>query len=136
MRVVERARVAVALWTILFVGGLPHALAAQQAVPPQIDLQRYEGRIQEFEAQDKASPLPEGAIVVTGSLSVALWHPTINQDLVPLTIIPLGFGGSTMEEALHYIDRIAIAYKPRAVVIYEGDNDTGAYSVAPEKIVS
>ena len=41
-----------------------------------------------------------------------------------------------MEEALHYIDRIAIAYKPRAVVIYEGDNDTGAYSVAPEKIVS
>ena len=40
-----------------------------------------------------------------------------------------------MEEALYYIDRIAIAYKPRAIVIYEGDNDTGVYNVAPEKIV-
>ena len=135
MRIVERTRVAVTFLTILLVGGLPYALGAQQPAPRQIDLQRYEPRIQEFEAQDKASPPPEGAIVVTGSSSVALWHPTINHDLTPLTIIARGFGGSTMEEALYYIDRIAIAYKPRAIVIYEGDNDIGVYNVAPEKIV-
>ena len=41
-----------------------------------------------------------------------------------------------MEDALHFIDRIAINYKPRALVIYEGDNDTGWYMVPPDKIVS
>ena len=39
-----------------------------------------------------------------------------------------------MEDALYWIDRVAIAYKPRAVVIYEGDNDTGRYDVPPATI--
>ena len=59
MRIVERTRVAVALLTILLVGGLPCALGAQQAAPRQIDLQRYEPRIQEFEAQDKPHHHPK-----------------------------------------------------------------------------
>ena len=47
-------------------------------------------------------------------------------DLAPLTVIPRGFGGSRMADVLHYVDRVIIAYEPRAVVIYEGDNDTWA----------
>ena len=74
--------------------------------------------------------------VVTGSSSGRRWHPTVQEDLTPLTIIPRGFGGSTMEDALYYIDRVAIAYQPRAVAIYEGDNDTGSYQVPPETIAS
>ena len=55
-------------------------------------------------------------------------------DLAPLTVIPRGFGGSTMADLLHYVDRVVLKYKPRAVVIYEGDNDT-FYGVAPSTII-
>ena len=58
----------------------------------------------------------------------------MEEDLEPLTVIPRGFGGSTMADVLHYVARVVISYKPRAVVIYEGDNDT-FYGVAPETIL-
>ena len=41
---------------------------------------------------------------------------------------------ATVAEALHYVDRIAINYKPRALVVYEGDNDT-SYFIPPHTIV-
>lgn len=31
-------------------------------------------------------------------------------------------------------DEHGLVYKPRAIVVYEGDNDTGRYQVAPAKI--
>ena len=131
------SRVALWSWVVLLTGAFSHDIAAQSAqreAPAKIEPQRFEADIQAFEAQDKLSPPPTGAIVVTGSSSVRRWHPTIEKDLSPLTVIPRGFGGSTMEDALYWIDRVAIAYKPRAVVIYEGDNDTGRYEVPPATI--
>jgi lysophospholipase L1-like esterase len=46
-----------------------------------------------------------------------------------LTVIPRGFGGSTMLDVLNYSDRIVYTYKPRAIVLYEGDNDISSYAV-------
>jgi hypothetical protein len=40
------------------------------------------------------------------------WLSTIKADLAPLTVIPRGFGGSTMDEALHVVDRIVIPTSP------------------------
>jgi lysophospholipase L1-like esterase len=63
------------------------------------------------------------------------WHKSIKEDLAPLTIIPRGFGGSTIHDANHYIDRVVIPYKPRAILLYEGDNDVaGGYNM--EEIVA
>jgi lysophospholipase L1-like esterase len=84
---------------------------------------RYEEDVQAFEAQDAATPPPANAIVITGSSSIRRWHPRMADDLAPLTVIPRGFGGSTMADLLYYLDRLVITYRPRAVVIYEGDND-------------
>lgn len=86
---------------------------------------RYERTVQRFEDQDAITPPPANAIVITGSSSIERWHPRIQQDLAPLTIIPRGFSGSTMADLLYYVDRLVVAYEPRAVVIYEGDNDMG-----------
>ena len=47
----------------------------------------------------------------------------MREDLAPLTVIPRGFGGSTMHDLLHYVNRIVVPYRPRAIVVYEGDND-------------
>jgi lysophospholipase L1-like esterase len=108
--------------------------AAAQAL--SIDLSRYEGAIQAFEAADRENMPPPGAIVVTGSSSIALWNDAMPADLAPLTVIPRGFGGSAMADVLHFVDRVVIAYRPRAVVIYEGDNDTGRFMVPPATIAS
>ena len=61
------------------------------------------------------------------------WHDDLYDDLAPLTVIPRGFSGSNMNDVLHYADRIITPYRPRAVLLYEGDNDI-AQGIAPEKI--
>lgn len=129
-----KPRLTSAALAVLFLGGLSRIAGDQPAAPPKIDPLRFTAEIEAFEKEDKATPPPKGAIVVTGASSIRRWHPTIKEDLAPLTIIPRGFGGSTMEDALYWIDRVAITYAPRAVVVYEGDNDTGRYQVPPAKI--
>ena len=121
-------RAFVALLVVVGFAGL--AAAQSRAIDPT----RFEGAIQAFEAEDRAMMPPKGAIVVTGSSSIRRWHPTLEADLAPLTVVPRGFGGSTMQDVEHFLDRIVLAYEPRAVAIYEGDNDTGLYGVPPEEI--
>jgi len=106
--------------------------AFSQAYP---DPARFESEIQQFEQQDKAAPPPAGAIVLTGSSSIARWNNQAKAALSPLTVIPRGFGGSVMHDLLHYLDRVALVYKPRAILIYEGDNDTGATPAIPNDAV-
>ena len=100
----------------------------------EIDPTRFENAIARFEAADKVSPPPEDAIVLTGSSSIARWNDQAQAALAPLTVIPRGFGGSVMEDALYFLDRVALNYKPRAILIYEGDNDTW-YHTPVNKIV-
>ena len=126
-----KIRYAHVLFPLLAVLGFVTLAVAQTET---IDPTRFEQAIQAFEAEDRATMPPEGAIVVTGSSSIRRWHPTLQQDLAPLTVVPRGFGGSTMQDVEHFLDRIVLPYRPRAVVIYEGDNDTGRYGVPPAEI--
>ncbi len=103
--------------------------------PREIDLNRYDQVIGKFKFRDKVFPPAEGSIVFVGSSSFWLWNTRVNNDLSPLTIVPRGFGGSTMPDLLHFSDRIVIDYKPRAIVLYEGDNDIGYYGHSPEQVV-
>ena len=48
-----------------------------------------------------------------------------------------GFGGAHLEHVNHYLDRIVLPYRPRAVVLYAGDNDLAAGSgKTPERVVA
>jgi lysophospholipase L1-like esterase len=94
---------------------------------------KFEKEIQAFEAADQKAFPPAGAIVCLGSSSMRMWHSAIREDLSPLTVIPRGFGGSTMSEALHVVGRVVVPYKPRAILLYEGDNDIGS-GIAPETV--
>ena len=64
-----------------------------------------------------------GQVVATGSSSMRYWDHSIHRDFAPLPIISRGFGGSNMNDLLVYLDEIVLKHKPRAVIIYEGDND-------------
>jgi len=93
----------------------------------------FESAIAQFEQADLQNPPPKNAIIVIGSSSIRGWHSTIKNDFAPLTVIPRGFGGSNVNDVLFYANRIVLPYKPRAIVLYEGDNDV-AQGISPSKI--
>ena len=86
---------------------------------------RWEQVIQQFEENDEANPPPENAILFAGSSSIVFWR-SLQEDMAPLTVINRGFGGSQMFELNMFRDRIVTPYTPRAVLVYEGDNDVAA----------
>ena len=92
---------------------------------------RWEHLMQAFEQQDKANFPPKQAILFAGSSSIVFWR-SLAEDMAPLTVINRGFGGSQMSELNYYRDRIVIPYEPRAVVVYEGDNDVAAGKLPDE----
>jgi lysophospholipase L1-like esterase len=98
--------------------------------------QDWESSIRKFEEQDKINPPKLGCIVFTGSSSIARWE-TLVDEMKPLQVINRGFGGSQYSDLNQYAKRIVIAYQPRAVVVYEGDNDLAAgSSKTPESVVN
>lgn len=99
------------------------------------DPTRFEAAIERFEAADAQNPPPENAIVLTGSSSIMYWNEDAPADLAPLSVIPRGFGGSVMNDVVHYLDRVVLKYQPRAVLIYEGDNDTGRNNIPNDQIM-
>ncbi len=110
-----------------------NSFAADAKFVPYGKADKFESEIARFEKRDQKNPPAPNGIVVVGSSSIGMWHSHIKQDLAPLTIIPRGFGGSNMNDLLHYAERVIVPYQPRAVVIYEGDNDI-AQRVAPQRV--
>lgn len=132
MRVILSATCLPLLLCLVTTTGFAQAVARESG-KPYGNPNRFESAIKQFEAADKEQPPPTGAIVCIGSSSMRGWHADIKEDLAPLTVVPRGFGGSNMNDALHYADRIVLPYNPRAVLVYEGDNDV-AQGVAPRTI--
>ena len=111
----------------------PAEVPAEPVGKPYGDPTRFERAIERFEKQDAKAAPPEGAVLFVGSSSIRMWHDRLAEDVAPLTVVGRGFGGSNMNDLLHYLDRVVIPYRPRAVVIYEGDNAI-AQGVSPKMI--
>ena len=109
-------------------------LLSMTAAADYPDPERFRPAIDAFLAADAESPPPHGAVVATGSSSMRGWHDRIAEDLAPLTIIPRGFGGSNMKDVRHFLDELVLRHRPRAVLLYEGDNDA-ARGATPEEIL-
>ena len=93
---------------------------------------KFEAEIKAYEKQDSISMPKTQQILFLGSSSFRIWK-TFNQDLTGLPVINRGFGGSTLEDALYYFDRMVLKYQPSWVFLYEGDNDL-AKGQSPEFI--
>jgi lysophospholipase L1-like esterase len=83
----------------------------------------WEGSLAAFAAADsRNAPPPEGVLFV-GSSSIRLWD-ALETDFGALpVVIKRGFGGSTLSDCVHYLDRLVVRYRPRTVLVYAGDND-------------
>jgi lysophospholipase L1-like esterase len=82
----------------------------------------FAGEIANFAATDRDHPPPERPIVFVGSSSIRLWN-TLQKDMAPLPVLNRGFGGAQLSSVIHFVDRTVLQYRPRAVVLYAGDND-------------
>ena len=59
----------------------------------------------------------------------------LEKDLAPLTVIPRGFGGSNMSDVVRHMDKVVLPYKPRAILLYQGDNDIVSGRVTTDMVV-
>ena len=127
-KVTNWLRTAIALCGMLAVAA---PSLAQRGTDPGI----WDEAMRRFAEMDRRDPPEQGSIVLTGSSSIARWNDQAADALEPLTVIPRGFGGSVMNDVLFHLDQVALKYRPRAIVIYEGDNDT-AYGIPKDEILS
>jgi lysophospholipase L1-like esterase len=100
---------------------LTSAFHLQAKETKTFDPARWEKTIQAFEKEDQKAFPPKGAILFVGSSSIRKWE--LNKYFPDLKTINRGFGGSHMEDPVYYADRIVFPYKPKTIVLYEGDND-------------
>jgi lysophospholipase L1-like esterase len=102
------------LKSLLFASGLFFSI--------HLSAQPFADEIQQFKNQDKLNPPPANAILFVGSSSFRKWTD-VSSYFPGYTIINRGFGGSTFPDVIRYTGDIIIAYHPKQVVIYCGDND-------------
>jgi lysophospholipase L1-like esterase len=93
---------------------------------------KWEKDIAKFEAAAKAKPLPKKALLFVGSSSIRMWD--LKQSFPDRVTINHGFGGSELEDSLHFADRIIIPHAPKIVFLYAGDNDINKGKTA-ERVV-
>lgn len=96
---------------------------------------RWEKEIQQFEQADRRRSGDERPVdvVFLGSSSIRLWP--LEESFPKLAVLNRGFGGSQMADAAEFAGRILASHRPKAVVVYSGDNDIAA-GKSPEQVLS
>lgn len=95
---------------------------------------KYEKEIEAFEAADRKSAPPQGAVLFIGDSGIRMWK-TLAEDFPDQKVINRGFGGSQMADSVYFADRIVIPYKPRLIVFRAGGNDITA-GRTPEQLLA
>jgi lysophospholipase L1-like esterase len=85
--------------------------------------EKFEKEIKAFEKIDQTARYVKDMVVFTGSSTTKNWHKDLPVDFEGLPVLGRGFGGSRMNDLLYFMDRVVLKYQPKAVVVYEGDND-------------
>ena len=93
----------------------------------KLDLEIFENEIMALEQKVLNQKNSRNLVAFYGSSSIRLWG-TIEEDLHPINIINLGFGGSSYPYCYHYFNRVFKHLSPSQIVLYAGDNDLGSGS--------
>jgi lysophospholipase L1-like esterase len=121
--VIRLHRLVACLVILLFAGGVA---SAQQ-------VERYEKELAAFDAADRVAPPPQNAVVFVGSSSIQQWD--LAKAFPEIRTINRGIIGSELGDAVRLVDRLVLAYAPRIVVVYAGDNDVAGGRTSEEVVV-
>ena len=106
-----------------------HPLGAER--PQPLGANRFEKNVAAYEAADKASPPPQGAVLLVGDSQFYRWK-TLAGDLPGYTIVNRGIDSFTMTDVVFFADRLVLPYKPRLVVVHAGGNDVNTGRTAAQ----
>lgn len=85
---------------------------------------RWERAISRFEDADLDDPRPRQGVLFVGSSSIRFWP--LARSFPDLPVVGHGFGGSQIDDTIHFADRIVWPFEPKVIVFYAGDNDVAA----------
>jgi lysophospholipase L1-like esterase len=91
--------------------------------------------IEAFKKLDKAHPPVKNGILFIGSSSLRKWTE-LEKTFAAYQAINRGFGGSTLTDAIFYVNDLIDPYQPRQVVIYSGENDIAEGNVSAETVLN
>ncbi len=98
------------------------------------DPNMFEEEIAALEKKIASWPSFDQLVIFYGSSSFRLWD-TIEEDLAPLNVLNLGFGGSSFSWCIHYFSRLlGVIPKASHIVFYCGDNDLDN-GLSPENVM-
>ncbi len=89
----------------------------------------FNDEIEAFKKQDSIHQPPKNGILFFGSSSLRKWTD-LEKTFADYQAINRGFGGSTLEDAIYYVNDLVDPYQPRQIVIYSGENDIANGSTA------
>lgn len=95
------------------------SVASAQTAP---DSKRFEKVVLTYEAADKATAPPRGAILLVGDSQFYRWK-TLSEDLPGYTVVNRGIDSFQSPDLLFYFDRLVPLYKARMIVMHVGGND-------------
>jgi lysophospholipase L1-like esterase len=116
------ARSAVTRGLLLLAGAAPAvgaAVSAQNALPAG---NKFEANVAAYEAADKATPPPQGAILLVGDSQFFRWK-TLKEDLPGYTVVNRGIDSFQTSDLAFFAERLVYPYKPRFIVTHVGGND-------------
>ena len=80
---------------------MPHTQTVHSYPPPPGQDILYENEIRLLQSLNSAEPLPDNAVVFTGSSIFRFWS-TLMRDMAPLPVVNQSFGGARTWEVLHF----------------------------------
>src|SRR5687767_15825439 len=98
----------------LFVWGAARPVTAAGQLPAVAN--RFEKNVAAYEAADKATPPPQGGVLLLGDSQFYRWK-TLADDLPGYTIVNRGIDSFTMTDVVYFADRLVLPYKPRLIVV-------------------
>ena len=94
---------------------------------------RWEKEVSAIEKRLADDPPKPGCVIFAGSSSVRQWD--LKKSFPGAGYVNVGFGGSQIPDCTHFVGRLIAPHKPRAVVLYAGDNDLAA-GRTPEQVLA
>jgi lysophospholipase L1-like esterase len=82
----------------------------------------WQKEIDQFTEADQRQTPPNDAVLFVGSSSFRMWK-NLRQDFPRYNVINRSFGGSHLEDSIHYAAQVILPYNFKTVFIYAGDND-------------
>lgn len=111
------------LYVILFILVFAFIGQAQESDYTRANL--WQKEVDAFLEADKKAFPPKNAVVLIGSSSFRMWKDSA-QAFPQFKTINRGFGGTHFEDAIFYAKDIVLPYKPKLILVYEGENDISA----------